>query len=167
MTCTVQKLNGVNSTEWMDQPGNKYVGRYVRIPGGKNAGHHWPNSGFGNPYKFENDSESGKRVKLLEYCRHLKRKLNSCKIVSTEFMRLVGLAAKGQLVLGCWCMDWDGRGKVPLCHAAYLARIIEHLEFKGRTACKISSSGEFSLVYADDAYVPEDTATSVMIRRAW
>lgn len=117
---TVVSVRGLNPDEWMSDPQNVYVGREFFIRQGKHQGLIWPNSGLGNPFKFEAGFTLADKIQwLVAYCRHLKQVLNTQPIAREKFFGLQGKT------LGCWCVRWSGLGAVPLCHAAWLARIVD------------------------------------------
>lgn len=102
---TVKNVRGLNSKA--QREGIAYVGRGF-------AG--WTSTEWGNhfrhvcPHEFREHLESldpaqlaAMLVRLWDYCHH------------------------GAKPLGCWCLDWDGTGETPACHAAVWAEKLNAL----------------------------------------
>ncbi len=120
MTTTVTKVNGLSPAEWLSDENNVYAGRSYDIRSGKHAGEVWHTSGWGNPFRFQDHFGRAEKCDLLfKYIRELARKLTNSGLLLKAFRELPGRN------LGCWCCDWDGIGNVPLCHACWLARIVD------------------------------------------
>lgn len=147
MSAIVTKVNGKSPNEWTAIQTNKYVGRHLYLRSGKYADETWPNSGFGNPYRFEKqDSHSEKRSKLFAYCGWLKETLVRSRIIRDAFGELVELAKADTVVLGCWCVEWYGRGMTPLCHAAYLSAIINAINGPFSHGAVVQESGNVKVL---------------------
>jgi len=120
MTTTVVKVNGFSPNEWTEDDGNRYVGRSLFLRSGRYEGQTWPNSGFGNVFRFQDHFTKAERIEcLFFYVRELSHNMNETQILRKAFYEL------RDKVLGCWCVNWNGLGEVPLCHAAWLARIVD------------------------------------------
>ncbi|WP_397570619.1 DUF4326 domain-containing protein [Schlesneria sp. T3-172] len=133
---TVVNVRGLNPDEWTADPQNVYVGREFFIRQGKHEGLIWPNSGLGNPFKFENGFTLTEKIEwLFRYTRHLKDVLNTQPLNREKFLGLQGKT------LGCWCVRWNGMGDVPLCHAAWLARIVDVYSEPFSTGVVVERSG--------------------------
>ncbi len=163
MTTRVLKVNGINPNEWQGNPGNEYCGRRVIIKNGPHYGAVWENIGFGNCYKFEaDDTDEDKRLKLFHFVQGLNVSLLKAKMLRNRFAKLAGKN------LGCWCLNWDGEGRVPLCHAAWLARIVdlfeETVDGKKAVAVSVNSTGG---MLAHHLELPKENLTTCVIRRLW
>lgn len=120
MPTTVTKVNGLSPTEWLADPNNVYAGRSYEIRNGRHVGETWHTSGWGNPFRFQDHFGRAEKCDLLfKYVRELALKLQNNGGLLRAFKELPGRN------LGCWCTDWDGTGNVPLCHACWLARIVD------------------------------------------
>ena len=120
MPTTVQKINGLSPTEWLADPNNVYAGRSYDLKSGKYQGETWHTQGWGNPFKFQEHFTLAEKSELLfAYVRELAVKLSKSAFLVQQFKELQGRN------LGCWCTNWDGLGDVPLCHACWLARIVD------------------------------------------
>lgn len=118
---TVECIRGKSPNEWLAEPDHVYVGRFVYRKYGKFAGERWPNCGFGNPYQFIPGATRQEKIQtLFRFCVHLQEKLIDSPLLQREFGKLSGKT------LGCWCINWEGQiGDIPpMCHAAWMARII-------------------------------------------
>lgn len=137
MTTTVVKVNRLNPTEWQANERHRYVGRYVFLRSGQYEGQSWANSGFANQIRFaDGDSNAVKRFKLFSYVEALKQKLEDEPLLMQIFRYLP------TKVLGCWCVNWDGLGDVvPLCHAAYLARMLDCLVDRRSVGVTVTPEG--------------------------
>ena len=111
---TVVKVNGLRTPE--QRAGVCYVGRAF-------AG--WRNTIWGNygrlacPDEFRDDFVGVHRYHETLYALWL-----ACD--------------KGAKPLGCWCLDWDGTGPTPACHAAVLAEQLNQ-EFADEIAAEGSA----------------------------
>lgn len=154
---TVINVSGQDPVGWQVQPQNFYVGRFVYLRSGEFEGESWGNSCFGNPYRFEAfKTTKEKRDILFCYLRHLKEKMNKYPLMRQDFLSLQGR------VLGCWCLKWDGLGEFPpLCHAAYLARLVNEYWRDWAVGVRVHRSG---LIEAVSSLVVE-TDDVVFFRR--
>jgi len=136
---TVAKVAGCCPRDWLADPDHIYVGRHVLIRSGKYEGDSWPNSGFGNPYKLDRNFTRAERIDgLFRYCKHLKDILNVQPAIRETFLQLQGKT------LGCWCVNWGGNSDLPICHAAWLARIVDmyfHPDAKGAVVYRSGAIG--------------------------
>jgi hypothetical protein len=115
MNTTVISVRGRKPAELELIPGFVYVGRSVPRSG-------WKASPFANPWRAAPDYPVEKVVADFE--REILGANDSCKGPFTEMKRrLPELRGK---VLGCWCCDWDGKGKPSKpCHAVVLAKLAD------------------------------------------
>jgi hypothetical protein len=116
---TVISVRGRNRAELLADPSFVYVGR--RCAG-------WPASIWGNPFKVASpvwgDPIRGDEVSDVQTAvERFEAYLRS----NAELMaRLPELRGK---TLGCWCVNWNGRGEPKKsCHAVVLARMINPVE---------------------------------------
>lgn len=143
MTAIVVKVNGLSPEEWQADPTHIYVGRDFFIRRGPYAHQKWDNSGLGNPFKFEeDDTPVEKRMKLFGYCKWLKTQLTASSILNDKWRGIVGMAATETVSLGCWCMNWNAIGHPPLCHACYLADIINAMNGDRSRGALVYESGQ-------------------------
>lgn len=147
---TVQKVNGISPVEWQSDTNNVYCGRSFDIKSGKYAGQEWHTQGWGNPFKLYDFYGRAEKTELLfHYVRELALKLSKSGMLLNQFKELYGRN------LGCWCVNWDGHGEVPLCHAAWLARIVDILAV--RPAVLVSPFGHIQ------AYSHEPVDVGIML----
>lgn len=140
MITTVQNIRGQNPEEWLANPNNVYAGRWQRIRSGRNAGKEWQNSGLGNPFQFaELDRVDERRYKLFLYLKSIAAQLDENAMLRSIFRSLPGKK------LGCWCGDWDGKQKILMCHAAWLANVVNLLADVRVMGVAVSETGIFSL----------------------
>jgi hypothetical protein len=114
-----------NLKEWMDTPGNVYVGRggAVNIRGSLFS---YEGSMWGNPFKMSEDCSRSECIQQFEaYIR---------KKIEREHLHEALLSLKGKC-LGCWC-------KPEACHGDVLVRLIE--EYSALYLGESASSGTSS-----------------------
>jgi len=149
VTTRVQNIRRIDPNEWQHFDENVYVGRYAYLRSGRFEGSEWRNSGLGNPFRFlETDSNADKRMRLVTYLRWLNLQLEAHGLLRNTFRQL------RDKNLGCWCLDWDGKGPVPLCHAAYLARVVDLFAVSEVQAVCVSNFGEFLIRTGHDNSLP-------------
>lgn len=140
---TAQKVNGKSPEAMLADPNNVYVGRSVYLRSGEFAGQVWPNSCLGNPFRVErHDSALERTEKLFKYVEWLAEQLKN-PLVRKDFDNL-----RGKNLL-CWCVNWGGCGKVPLCHAAWLAAMVDGM---GEFGVAVSDRGTFASITQSDQF---------------
>lgn len=149
-------VRGLNPTVWQQDVEHVYVGRQAYLRSGPFAGESWGMSCFANPFKVERHMTRDERLIILfSYCQHLRRLLNTSPIAAQHFFLLQGK------ILGCWCFRWSGHGEPPLCHAAWLARIVDLYAASGSKGVLVTQSGTISPWNG----VLDFTATSVVFKK--
>jgi len=74
-------------------------------------------SPLGNPFKMKNENDRQKVIE--EYKKWISNQLkHGNAFISTEYLRLLEMASKGNLVLICWCAP-------KACHGDVLKEMIE------------------------------------------
>jgi hypothetical protein len=145
MITTVQNVRGQNPEEWLANPKNVYCGRWQRLRTGRYAGQHWPESGLGNPFKFmELDRPDERRYKLFSFLKWLATELETNIERRNIFRTLPGKN------LGCWCVNWDGLKQLPMCHAAWLANVVNLLADVRVLSVAVSEKGSFAALRRGD-----------------
>jgi hypothetical protein len=157
----VVKVNGLDPNVWQGNPQHVYVGRKVVLRSGAYQGAVWTNLGFANEYKFDAD-DADKRAKLFAYVQGLKVSLERSPVLRKRFSMLAGKT------LGCWCVNWDGKGVRPNCHAAWLAGIVDAF---ARGVGDRQPSGVlvniFGAIMPVEIATHQDTDKVCVIRRTW
>jgi hypothetical protein len=144
--CSVARVNGESPTAWSESRSKFYVGRHVPLFSGRWAPAHWPKTSFGNEFKFvKEDADEDKRQKLSMYLCRLDEEMNSIpgSRVGELFKSMIAARVRKNITIGCWCLNWDGSGIVPLCHAAYLARCLDWFRDKRVDQVQVTYDGVF------------------------
>lgn len=111
----VKSVRGLDPN-WRDEL-HIYVGRRTYLRSGPFAGATWPQSSLGNPFRGHRAVEDFAEWIRTSDALHAWHARGS-------FLEIARQQSAGlQIVLGCWCGDWDGRPETvkPYCHAAWLA----------------------------------------------
>ncbi len=140
---TVVRVNGLNPKVFLHNGAkNRYVGRFIKLRSGRFKDMEWPNSGFGNKFRVdEEDGNKERQQKLYAYMVVLAVRMQSITSLKNLFFELQGKA------LGCWCLDWNNDTPgVPLCHAAWLARTVDLVNETRGTANGVNILPDGSIV---------------------
>ena len=74
----------------------------------------WPGTPYGNHHRLPCPDE---------YRRWLLLAIPD-DVLAQHLANLWELTGQGAKPLGCWCLDWDGTGPTPGCHAAVWAELL-------------------------------------------